>query len=59
MATILITNGEVVSPFGSCCQDVYIADGRIAAIGLNLPVSAERTIDATGWIPQSSRALPL
>ncbi|HSL39526.1 MAG TPA: dihydropyrimidinase [Desulforhopalus sp.] len=48
MATILITNGEVVSPLGSCRQDVYIADGRIAAIGLNLSVSAERTIDATG-----------
>ena len=48
MGTILIKNGEIVSPLDRYCQDIFIKDGLIEAIGPNLSMSAERTIDATG-----------
>ncbi len=48
MGSLLIKNGEIVSPFDSICQDIYIEDGAIAAIGRDLDVSADRVIDAAG-----------
>lgn len=48
MGTILIKNGEIVSPLDRHCRDVFIKDGLIAAIGPNLSMTADRTIDATG-----------
>jgi dihydropyrimidinase len=48
MGSLLIKNGEIVSPLDCVCQDIYIEDGTIVAIGRDLDVSADRTIDAAG-----------
>jgi dihydropyrimidinase len=48
MGSLLIKNGEIVSPLDSVCQDIYIEDGTIVAIGRDLDVSADRVIDAAG-----------
>ncbi|MGB3211347.1 MAG: dihydropyrimidinase [Desulforhopalus sp.] len=48
MGSLLIKNGEIVSPFDQSSQDVFIQDGTIAAIGKGLQMSADRTIDAAG-----------
>ncbi len=48
MGSLLIKNGEIVSPLDTVGQDVFIKDGTIAAIGQNLDISAERVIDAAG-----------
>lgn len=48
MASILIKNGQLVSPLGRSYQDIFIKDDRIAEIGQDLSYGAERTIDATG-----------
>jgi dihydropyrimidinase len=45
----LIRNGTVVTATDTCLADVGILDGRIAAIGKDLPVeNAAKLIDATG-----------
>jgi N-acyl-D-amino-acid deacylase len=50
--SLLIRNGTVIDGSGSARAraDVAIAGDRIAAIAPQLPVNAERTIDATGLI---------
>ncbi|MDJ0621548.1 MAG: dihydropyrimidinase [Desulfocapsaceae bacterium] len=48
MSTLLIKNGEIITAMDRCRSDVYIQEGRIAAIGTDLDVSAERVIDAAG-----------
>ncbi len=48
MGSLLIRNGEIVSPLDTVCQDIYIDDGKIIAIGKDLAVSANRIIDAAG-----------
>lgn len=48
MGSLLIKNGEIVSPFDKICQDVYVNDGIVEAIGSDLQISADRIIDATG-----------
>lgn len=49
MSEVLVTGGTVVSTSGSARADLRIEDGRISAVGLDLP-PAERTIDATDLI---------
>src|SRR5690606_25428963 len=50
---ILISNGRVIDPANRSdrVQDVYIADGKVAALG-RAPAGfrAERTLDATGLV---------
>jgi dihydropyrimidinase len=51
MASLLITNGRIVTASDDYEADVYCEDGIIAAIGRNLPshrFTADRTIDARG-----------
>ncbi len=51
MTSMLITNAMTVSDGLSICQDIYIRDGRIAAMATNLSGKrADRTIDAEGRI---------
>src|SRR3954471_6302149 len=49
--SLLITNGRVITASDDYVADLYCEDGRIAAIGANLPghrFQADRTIDAAG-----------
>jgi dihydropyrimidinase len=49
--SLLIRNGRVITATDDYVADVYCDDGRIAAIGVNLPADkfrADRSIDATG-----------
>ncbi|REJ81983.1 MAG: dihydropyrimidinase [Bacteroidetes bacterium] len=46
--SILIKNGRVVTASEDAIADVYIEGEKIAAIGKNLPMKAEREIDANG-----------
>ncbi len=48
MGTILIENGEIITPYDRLQQDVFIKDGLIAAVGKDLDVAADRVIDAAG-----------
>lgn len=48
MSSLLIKEGQVVSPLDTVSQDIYIEDGKIVAIGRDLDVSADRVIDAAG-----------
>lgn len=48
MGSLLIRNGTVVGPLDSIIADVYITNGKIAAIGRTLEVGADRVIDASG-----------
>ncbi len=48
MGSLLIKNGEIVTALDRFNSDVYIEDGVIAAIGQDLQVTADRTIDAQG-----------
>jgi len=48
MGSLLITNGEIVSPLDNIFHDIYIENGKIAAIGKDLDFSADRVIDAAG-----------
>ncbi len=48
MATILIKNGTVLTASDRYEADVYVEDGRIAAIGRALPLPAAEVIDAAG-----------
>ncbi|SHO43058.1 dihydropyrimidinase [Desulfopila aestuarii] len=48
MGSLLIKNGEIVSPLDCTFQDIYIEDGKIAALGKDLDVSADRVLDAAG-----------
>ena len=49
--TLLIRNGRVITATDDYVADVYCDDGKVAAIGANLPADrfqADRTIDAGG-----------
>lgn len=48
MMDLLIRGGNVVTASGSFQADVAVKDGVIAAIGKNLELSAEKTVDAFG-----------
>jgi dihydropyrimidinase len=51
MADLVIRGGIVVSSQGSVEADVAIERGRIIAVGRDLDLPAERTLDATGcWV---------
>jgi len=52
MATLLIQNGRVVDPKNGRdgVMDVFVKDGKVAAIGKNLKQSADKKIDATGLL---------
>lgn len=45
---LAIRNGRVISSSGEVDADVYIDGERILAVGIDLPIEAEREIDATG-----------
>ena len=47
MAELVIRGGTLVTPEGLRCEDLAIEDGRIQAIGPELPGGAEE-IDARG-----------
>ncbi|HYP54878.1 MAG TPA: dihydropyrimidinase [Solirubrobacterales bacterium] len=44
----LVAGGRLISAEGDQTADVWIEDGRIAAVGSGLPWTADRTIDAAG-----------
>jgi dihydropyrimidinase len=46
--SILISNGRVVTAVDDYVADVFLDGGTIAMIGRDLPVTAERVIDASG-----------
>lgn len=46
MGSLLIKNGNLVSPLDTTSQDIYVTDGTIAAVGNDLDVAADRVIDA-------------
>lgn len=48
MMDLLIKGGKVVTASGSFIADVAVKDGIIAAIGKDLDVSADKTVDAAG-----------
>jgi hypothetical protein len=45
---LLIKNGTVVTASGSFEADVAVDQGKITAVGRNLPLKAEKTVDASG-----------
>lgn len=47
---ILIQNGRIIDPASNRDEvaDVYVAEGKVAAVGKNLNQRAEKVIDATG-----------
>ncbi|MEW5720117.1 MAG: amidohydrolase family protein, partial [Chloroflexota bacterium] len=48
MAAILIKNGRIITATEDYVADVFIEGDTIKSIGTNLPMSADRTIDARG-----------
>jgi dihydropyrimidinase len=46
--SLLIKGGTVVTPTESFAADVYVKDGIITAIGKDLKISADKTVDASG-----------
>jgi dihydroorotase len=52
MSTLLIQNGRVVDPKNGidAVADVYVREGKIAAVGKNLKEKADKQIDATGLV---------
>jgi len=49
MSDVLVSGGTVVSASGSARADLLISNGRVDAVGLDLP-AAERNVDATDLI---------
>ena len=47
MGSLLIKNGNLVSPLDTCRGDVFIQEGTITAVGKDLDATADRVIDAT------------
>ena len=50
MTDLVVRGGDVVTPDGLLTTDVAVADGRIGAIGPDLPVDAAQVIDASGML---------
>ncbi len=46
--TLVITNGQVVTPDAVITADLAIQDGKIAAIGTGLTQQAKQVLDARG-----------
>ncbi|MDQ3441610.1 MAG: amidohydrolase family protein, partial [Planctomycetota bacterium] len=46
--SILIKNGRVITAADDYAADVFIEGETVSAIGMNLPMKADRTIDASG-----------
>lgn len=46
----LIRGGQVVTTTETSRADIYVVDGRIAALGVGLDVPADQTIDASGAV---------
>src|SRR5215212_3006693 len=46
--SILIKNGRVITAVDDFVADVFIEGETVSAIGKNLPMKADRTIDASG-----------
>ncbi len=46
--SMLIKNGRVITATDNYVADVFIEGETVSAIGRNLPIKADRTIDATG-----------
>src|SRR6476620_9052265 len=46
--SILIKNGRIITADADYTADIYIQDEKIAAIGKDLSIQADKTIDATG-----------
>ena len=44
----LIKNGNIVTATDTYTADIFIDGDRVTMIGTNLPVQADKTIDATG-----------
>ncbi len=50
MSQLLIQGGQCVNPTGIFTADVLVDEGRIVALGRNLPASADRVIQAGGLL---------
>ncbi|MBU1048918.1 dihydropyrimidinase [Candidatus Bipolaricaulota bacterium] len=50
MAELIVRGGRIVTARGVRAADVAIEQGRIVAVGRDLAVNAERTVDATGLL---------
>ncbi len=52
MSTLLIQNGKVVDPKNkrNGVMDIFVKDGKVAAIGKNLKQTADKKIDASGLL---------
>src|SRR5512141_1507722 len=48
MSTLLIKNGRIVTATDDYVADVYVEGETIKAIGMNMPMQADRVIDASG-----------
>src|SRR5512140_2652135 len=48
MSTLLIKNGRIITATDDYVADVYVEGETIKAIGTNMPMQADQTIDATG-----------
>src|SRR5437762_11329349 len=46
--SVLIKNGRIITASDDYVADVFIDGETVSAIGKNLPVKADRTIDASG-----------
>ncbi|MDQ6814612.1 MAG: dihydropyrimidinase, partial [Bacteroidota bacterium] len=46
--TKLIKNGRIITADADCVADIFIEGETITAIGKNLQMKADETIDATG-----------
>ena len=50
MAELIVRGGRIVTARGVQAADVAIEDGRIVAVGRDLDLAADQTIDATGLL---------
>jgi dihydropyrimidinase len=48
MSTLLITGGRIITAVDDYTADIFVEDGLIRAIGRDLPMKADRTINAAG-----------
>jgi dihydroorotase len=52
MSTLLIKNGRVIDPKNKLDEvlDIFVKDGKVAAVGKGINETAEKTIDASGLV---------
>ena len=46
--SILIKNGHIFTAVDSYVADIFVDDGKIRTIGIDLAAEADKTIDAAG-----------